>query len=137
LNALPSFIYGNKGNLLLQEALLYEYFPFVTRYTIDTADSPYLYSFTSFWLFGVLVYPFLIALIYAVFIRILLFSSRSGHWLLPAIFCVSTLASFAIYSYGEQATTGLIRAFLTPAIFSVSSVLLAVLFKKSKTLLIL
>jgi len=137
LNALPSVIYGNKGNLLLQEALLYEYFPFATRDTIDTADSPYLYSFTSFWLFGVMVYPILIALIYVGFIGILLFSSRSGHWLLPAIFCVSTLATFAIFSYGEQPTTGLIRTFITPAIFSVLSVLLAVLFKKSKALFIL
>jgi hypothetical protein len=137
LNALPSVVYGNKGNLLLQENLLYKYFPFATIDTIDTADSPYLYSFASFWLFGVLIYPLVIALIYVLFIRILLFASRGGHWLLPAIFCVSTLASFAIFSYGEQSTTGLIRTFLVPAIFSALSVLLAVLFKKSRTLPVL
>jgi hypothetical protein len=132
LNALPSPIYGGKGNLLLQEALLYRYFPIATIDSIDTADSPYLFSFASFWLFGVLIYPVFIAFMYVVFIKIQLFASRIGYWLLPAIFCVSTLSSFAIVSYGEQSTTSLIRVFLVPVIFSFFSVVPAFLFNNKQ-----
>ena len=115
LNSLPRFIYPFKGELLLQENLLYTYFPFSS---VDTADSPYLFSFASFGLLGIIVYPLLIGLLYWTFLNIATNSIRmltgiSAFFSSALAFVV--VSDFAIKSYGELATSGLIRQFLLPA----------------------
>ena len=115
LNSLPRFIYPFKGELLLQENLLYTYFPFSS---VDTADSPYLFSFASFGLLGIIVYPLLIGLLYWTFLNIATNSIRmltgiSAFFSSALAFVV--VSDFAIKSYGELATSGLIRQFLVPA----------------------
>ena len=115
LNSLPRFIYPFKSELLLHETLLYTYFPFSN---VDTPDSPYLFSFASFGMLGIVVYPLLIGLIYWTFMNI---ATNSIKMLtgIPAFFssalAFATVSDFAIKSYGELATTGLIRQFLVPA----------------------
>ena len=115
LNSLPRFIYPFKSELLLHETLLYTYFPFSN---VDTPDSPYLFSFASFGMLGIVVYPLLIGLIYWTFMNI---ATNSIKMLtgIPAFFssalAFATVSDFAIKSYGELATSGLIRQFLVPA----------------------
>jgi len=113
LNSLPRFIFPDKDQLLLAEDLLYRFFPFSG---VDTADSPYLFAFTSFWFIGAIIYPFLIFLVYSTFLRFVLALTRESSWFLIAVFTISPLTTFAIYSYTEFATTGLFRTFISPLI---------------------
>lgn len=113
LNALPRFFVPFKGSLFLQEDLLYSSFPFSS---VDTADSPYLYAFASFGLAGLAVYPVAIFVVYSVALRISVEVGNSALALWPKrmflLFATSQFFVFAILSYGELATTGLIRAFV-------------------------
>lgn len=111
LNAFPRLLIPWKGELLLQENLLYSRFPFAN---VDTADSPYLYAFASFGIFGIAIYPLAIATVYVLFLRFATLSSRHGIWLPTALASTSTLINLAIISYGELATTGLWRQFVVP-----------------------
>ncbi len=116
LNSLPRAIYPFKADLLLQEGLLYSYFPFSD---VDTADSPYLYSFASFGLFGIIVYPIFIGFLYSAFLRIALSSIKFMSGVTAFVACalaIATVANFAIISYAELSTSGLIRQFLFPAV---------------------
>lgn len=114
LNALPRPLYPFKANLILQEGLLYTYFPFSD---VDTADSPHLYAFTSFGLFGLIVYPLFLLVIYLLFLAILQSSFPRAYPLPVIILTISTLLSFAVPSYAESSTSGIIRKLLLPAIF--------------------
>jgi len=130
LNSLPRFVFQNKSQLLLQEALLYSYFPFSD---VDTADSPALYSFASFWLFGSLLYPLFILTLYLAFLRFAIFVSHLTSWYVPSIFSLSPLVIFATNSYPELGTTGLIRGFfLVPAVFIGGWVLIYALITKKR-----
>jgi hypothetical protein len=112
LNSLPRFVFPGKANLLLSENLLYTRFPFSD---VDTADSPYLYSFASFGFAGALVYPFVIGLVYCSFLRLVVLASRYGLWLPACLASVSFIVGFAVISYGEMATTTLFRQFFVPS----------------------
>ena len=115
LNSLPRFLFHGKGNLLLQETLLYSRFPFAD---VDTADSPYLYAFASFGIFGAFMYPLVLILVYWLFLELIIFASRNGSWFVVSFVSTSTLISFAIASYAELATTGLLRQFVVPSSIS-------------------
>ena len=113
LNSLPRFVIRFKGELFLQEQLLYRSFPFSFS---DTADSPYLYAFASFGLWGIVIYPIAISVFYYFSLKV---SKKVAQSTLPTIiktyfllFALSQLLTFAILSYGELATTGLIRKFV-------------------------
>ncbi len=114
-NSLPRFIIPWKGELIFSEELLYSRFPFAS---VDTADSPYLYSFASFGILGVLFYPIVIAAIYSLFLRFIVFCSQYGVSLVPAIASSIMLINFAIISYGELSTTALLRNFIVPVAIS-------------------
>lgn len=130
LNSLPRFVYSFKAELLLQEDLLYSYFPFSS---VDTADSPYLYSFASFGILGIIIYPLLIGLLYWSFLFI---ASNTLKLLtgMPAFFscalAFSTVAGFAIASYGEMATSDLIRQFLVPTSFIIAIAIASAPFRR-------
>lgn len=115
LNTLPRIIFPWKDSLVLQENLLYSSFPFALPW-IDTADSPYLYAFVSFGLFGVFVYPLAIGLVYWLFLRFMLVLRRFDGLFFASLAASSCLISFSILSYAELATTGLLRQFLVPAV---------------------
>lgn len=130
LNAVPRFLYPYKGDLVLQEALLYQYFPFSS---VDTADSPALYSFASFWFFGVLVYPLMILSAYLVFVRFALFCYQMIPSILVSIISIAALATFAFDSYPEAGTSRIVRSmFLDPAALIGVSVFISVLVVKKK-----
>jgi hypothetical protein len=116
LNSLPRFLFPGKENLLLQESLLYSRFPFAD---VDTADSPYLYAFASFGIFGAFMYPLLISLLYWLFLEFTNFASKNGAWFPVSLASTSALINFSIISYGELPTTGLLRQFVVPGSISI------------------
>ena len=121
LNSLPRFIIPFKGELFLQEQLLYRSFPFSY---VDTADSPYLYAFASFGLGGILIYPVAVSVFYYLSLKV---SKKVAHSMLPSflktyflLFTLSQLLSFAILSYGELSTTGIIRKFVVIILIAIA-----------------
>ncbi|MCT0200791.1 hypothetical protein KQ313_14045 [Synechococcus sp. CS-1325] len=131
LNSLPRFIYPFKSTLLLQEQLLYHHFPFAS---VDTADSPYLYSFASFGIVGSFIYPLVICLIYSLFLNFIVFTSMLSFWLPTSIASSSALISLSIVSYGELPTTGLLRRFIVPGSVAFATLLFAFLKSSSSRL---
>lgn len=129
LNSLPRFIYPFKAELLLQENLLYSYFPFST---VDTADSPYLYSFASFGILGLFVYPLFIGLLYWSFLQIASISinkSTGVFSFFSSALAFSTVSTFAVRSYGESSTSSLIRLFIVPAAVLIALSIIAAPFR--------
>ncbi len=125
LNSLPKFLFPYKETLLLQENLLYNFFPFST---VDTADSPVLYAFASFGILGLLVYPIFISLSYLLsisFVSFFVSRMRNNFKYLACLIGVSSMISFSTDSYMELATTGIIRNFLQPVIIILIISLLA------------
>lgn len=114
LFSIPRPLYPDKENLSLMEGLLYTYFPFSN---VDTADSPYLFSFASFGLYGLFVYPIFMATVYALFLGLVSYASNRTNPVLYGIITLPTLAGFAILSYGEMTTAEFIRNFAVPSIF--------------------
>lgn len=113
LNAIPRLLINSKEHLLLQEDLLYQSFPFST---VDIPDSPYLFSFASFGLAGLAIYPIAIASLYYLALRMSILVARGplARWFkrLFVLLVASQLLTFALQSYAELATTQLIRIFL-------------------------
>lgn len=131
LNSLPRVIFPFKAELLLQENLLYGYFPFAS---VDTADSPYLYSFASFGILGLFVYPLFIGLLYRSFLYIATNSIVQLSGLLAffsSALAFTTLSTFAVKSYGESSTSSLIRLFLVPAAVLMALTIISAPFRTS------
>lgn len=118
--ALPGPLFPYKQYFPRQEALLYSYFPFSS---VDTADSPHLYSYASFGLFGILIYPIFIASIYILLLSLVNALSRLGSAFPFAIITLPQLISFAGWSYGETSMTSLIRdLFVLPLSFVILAI---------------
>ncbi|WP_413404232.1 MULTISPECIES: hypothetical protein [unclassified Synechococcus] len=110
LNSLPSFIFPFKSSLILQENLLYRYFPVGNT---DTADSPFLFSFASFGVLGLIIYPSAMALMYTFCFNYVGLVNKCPwpHYVVSIylLFVASQALYISIRSFAEIATTGLYR----------------------------
>jgi hypothetical protein len=96
--AVPSAIFPNKAEYPVQENLLYVYFPIGTE---DTADSPYLYAYTDFGYFGLIIYPLVLAFLWSM---ALIVTRMSSPWITLLIACM-WFSYFTIY-IGEASIVG-------------------------------
>jgi len=120
LTTIPGPLFPEKSSIIVNENLLYRYFPFAD-YNIDVADTPFLYAFASFGVLGIFIYPLIISLGYYLSISIVVHISS----LLPAflrsfclLFAISILITFSTVSCSEIQLTTIFRYLEIPVIFT-------------------
>jgi hypothetical protein len=120
LTTIPGPLFPEKSSIIVNENLLYRYFPFAD-YNIDVADTPFLYAFASFGVLGIFIYPLIISLGYYLSISIVVHISS----LLPAFlrsfclfFAISIFITFSTVSCSEIQLTTIFRYLEIPVVFT-------------------
>ena len=120
LNTIPGPLFPEKSSIIVNENLLYRYFPFAD-FNIDCADTPFIYAFGSFGILGIFIYPLIISLGY--YLSILIVVNISS--LLPGFlrsfclfFAISILITFSTICSTEVQLTTIFRYLEMPVVFT-------------------
>jgi hypothetical protein len=120
LNSIPGPLFLDKSSLMLNENLLYQYFPFADS-NIDVADTPFLYAFASFGILGIFIYPLIISLGYYLSISIVVQISSLLSGFLRSFclfFSISIFIAFSTVSCSEIQLTTIFRYLEIPVVFT-------------------